>query len=300
MKHKAVIDLGSLKAKLSIFDSENTNLVHKSGYEILLGKNLSENFNIEENSLVLLDKALKEIEQKINSLAGEIDLVIIATEAIRKARNKNRVQEIISGFFPSVQVQIIDQEKEGELLFKSVAKYFPDEEIAVVDIGGGSVQILQGIYISELQQISIKQKWLLKTGTYYLQQKCSPDNNEVSQDFNKAVSEIKENYADINLRIDKIIFGSTCMLDFVRESKIPHLKENKYEKHPVHTTLQGLKSLLVEARSLAPNNRQHLFPSGGYFVHGIDYLLINLIELAEISKAKTIYPTNLNSSYGLL
>ena len=79
MKHKAVIDLGSLKAKLSIFDSENTNLVHKSGYEILLGKNLSENFNIEENSLVLLDKALKEIEQKINSLAGEIDLVIIAT-----------------------------------------------------------------------------------------------------------------------------------------------------------------------------------------------------------------------------
>ena len=299
---KAVIDLGSLKAKLTIFNKEDYTLVDQSSYLILLGKNIHENGFVNNEALDLLDQAfigIKEILKNYN--ISDSDIEIIGTEAIRKAENKEDVQKVVNKHFQNKSITIIDQETEGNLFFKSVSKFFPDEEIITADIGGGSVQLVQGIFNSADNSISIKDRWLLKTGTYYLQQKYSPNNDEISPVFDKARDEINEAYSQIIVEpSDKVIFGSSCMLDFINESKVKIFDDEPYTRHPIYTDSDNLESLLNDIRLLQPNQRDHFYPNGGYFMYGADYLLLNLLAISSKTNAKKLYPTNFNSSYGII
>lgn len=296
-KLSAIIDLGSLKAKLMVFDTSTLDVVFQKSYLTLLGKKILETGTITEEALNNLDEAFSFIKKELFDL-NCFNLKFIATESLRIAKNKNDVYSIVDKYFPTHQINIIDQELEGEAFFKAVSLYFPSELISVMDIGGGSVQIFNGIFKDE--KYLIKNKYLYKTGTYSLQQKYSPDSSIISKRFGEALNEVKTDFKTLKDKSDILIFGSTLMQDFLEESGVLLYKDKPFLKHPFYTTAKDLNNLLIEIRKFTPNNRKKFFSREEHFAYGADYLLINVIEAAERLGTRYIYPTNLNSSYGFV
>lgn len=71
-----------------------------------------------------------------------IETVAMATSASRDAKNSAEFVSLLSGL--GVELAVIPGEKEAELSFKGASGDFPGESILVVDIGGGSTEIIAG------------------------------------------------------------------------------------------------------------------------------------------------------------
>jgi hypothetical protein len=252
-----------------------------------------------EEAFTRLNKALVNIKKELKNLNCN-NLQFIATESLRLAKNRNDVLDMVEKYFTNQTVTILDQNLEGETFFNVVSRCFYGQTIVTMDVGGGSVQIIHGSFQNDQNQYLIKNKYLYKTGTYKLQQKYSPDNSIISQEFDKAITDINKEFNSLNITNDILVFGSTCMQDFLEESGVALYNDLPIKKYPQYTTIQDLKSLLVNIRKYPLNKRNHFYPSGEYFNYGADYLLANVIKAAEKLKAKYIYPTNMNSSYGFI
>jgi hypothetical protein len=145
-------------------------------------------------------------------------------------------------------------------------------------------------------------KYNLPTGTYKLQQQYSPNTNAVvtNQGFAQAVESITKAYDTVNSQSPILVFGSTCMRDFVESAGLETANSLHSTLHPITVSATSLRMLLDELIKLAPNKRAHYYPDGGYFVYGADYMLINLLQAIECVKPREVIPTNLNSSYAYI
>lgn len=299
MNKKAVIDLGSLKLKLAIFDADSRRPLSSDSHLILLGKGIDEHGQISDESMERLEDALKAVSAHLAS-KGIADIAIIGTDALRRAKNVDSVHALIEKYFPNHQLEIIDQNREAELFFTAVSREFPDQDIVAVDIGGGSVQVIKGSFDSKSGQATIIDRHNLATGTYRLQQQYSPLNDVVSLGHTEARRVIDNAFRQVNSTAPIMVFGSTCMLDFILASGIPVTANKTGQTHPIHVQRQHLIDLFNQLQVLAPDSRNSYYPAGGYFMYGADYLLMNVLAAIERVQPTKIYPTNLNSSYAFI
>lgn len=299
MSKKAVLDIGSLKMKVAIFDVASRQIVSSDSHLTLLGKDLSETGHIHQSSLEMLESALKKVSGQFQA-EGITDVTIIGTEALRQAENTAKVDELVTRFFPGERVDIIDQVREADLFFTAISKEFPDTHIVAMDIGGGSVQVIEGIYTSSNRKGVIQKKYTLPTGTYKLQQKYSPENDTISTQLLAAEEEIRSAYQDVEVTAPILVFGSSVMTDFIVASGISTHHDTTSANHPVYVDQKELVDLLETLKTLRPDARTHFYPDGGYFMYGADYLLMNVIAAARRINPEKIYPTNINTSYAFI
>ena len=90
------------------------------------------------------------------------------------------------------------------------------------------------------------------------------------------------------------IFACNRVMDLDLRYDIPHLD------HVWYISIESLKKLYRELLKYTPDSRTHFYPEGGYFIYGAEYLLLNVIKIAQKIHCDKIYPTNLNTSYGFL
>lgn len=299
MSKKAVIDIGSLKTKFAIFDAQKKEFISSDSFLTLLGKGITEHSVISQESLGKLEASLRTIAAILKRDAI-VDISIIGTEALRNAKNVHEVQALIEKYYPGHTLEVIDQDKEAELFFTAISSNFPDQMIAAMDIGGGSVQIIQGKYDSKRGTSTIKNRYNLSTGTYKLQQQYSPDNTVISKKIGEAKQHVAKAYASIDETAPILVFGSTCMRDFIAATGIETEIDETDAKHPISVSRKDLAHLLEQLGKFAPDNRSHFYPEGGYFIYGAEYLLLNVLEAIDRIQPEKIYPTNLNSSYALI
>ncbi|HKX24227.1 MAG TPA: hypothetical protein VJM46_03235 [Candidatus Saccharimonadales bacterium] len=299
MSSKAVIDLGSLKMKVAIFDTDNKQLLTTDSHLVLLGKGINEHSKITESSLDKLNAALKLTAEQLKQM-GVTDVAIIGTEALRRAKNIGAVHALIETHFPGHTLEVVDQHREAELFFKAVSREFPDQPIVAVDIGGGSVQVIKGVYDSTRQQAVIDKRHNLLTGTYRLQQEYSPQSDIVSGRLDEAQRHIAHAYSNVDSQAPILVFGSTCMRDFIASTGIVTFQDKNRPSHPLYVERSHIADLLQQIIQLAPKDRDHYYADGGYFMYGADFLLMNVLEAAARTGATRIYPTNLNGSYALI
>ncbi|MDR3125925.1 MAG: hypothetical protein LBU20_02555 [Candidatus Nomurabacteria bacterium] len=293
MQKIAVIDLGSLKLKTTVFDKTKHEKVGSISILTLLGKELDNNHRILSSSLEMLAGALVETKQYLQENTVD-EIKIIGTEALRKAKNKSAAQKAIDKHFPRHEIEIIDQNQEAVLFFTAVSHDFPNETITAMDIGGGSVQIINGKFNTATDKVNIENSNHYKTGTYRLQQQYSPSNEVISDRLDEAAAFIKKEYSNIAHKSSVLVFGSTCMLDFIMASGITVLSDANNKKFVTRKSLENLLGVLVK---LPPNKRNCYYPENEYFMYGADFLLMNIIAASKKIGASRIYPTNINSAY---
>lgn len=142
----AVLDLGTNTFNLLIVNLENkvkTILVHER-YSVKLGKDGIQNKLITEAASQRALDGLEFFKNIINKYAIPTkNIKATATSAFRNANNGHKLAQRIL-LLTGIQVEIIDGEKEAELIYYGVksALDIGEEAVLIMDIGGGSVEFI--------------------------------------------------------------------------------------------------------------------------------------------------------------
>jgi exopolyphosphatase/guanosine-5'-triphosphate,3'-diphosphate pyrophosphatase len=155
----AAVDLGSNSFRLHIgkHDGETIRVIKSARDPIRLGAGLDSKGNLTEQAM---QAALQSLDGfKAILAAYPLDAVrVVATNALRVARNAG-------SFMPAAEkaigypIEIISGEEEGRLIYMGVASSLavPGERRLVIDIGGGSTELIlgKGHEIEQVESLSI-------------------------------------------------------------------------------------------------------------------------------------------------
>lgn len=143
---KAVIDLGSNTFNLLIAEIKNGQLNPAVNLEfpVKIGFGGMVSNTITDPAMQRAVTALAQFKSYIDGL-GITDIKALATSAIRNADNGpvlvGRIKELLG-----IDISIIDGNEEALYVYNGASKSFklPEDEILVMDIGGGSVEFIIG------------------------------------------------------------------------------------------------------------------------------------------------------------
>lgn len=147
-KRYAAIDIGTVTCRMLVADVEGsrvTPLVRLYGVT-----NLGEDVDaIGRLKPEAIERVACKVEEYLRELAAyrsleqpEIPLVAMATSASRDAENAQEFVERLEAL--GVQLAVIPGEREAALSFAGATSSFPGETLLVVDVGGGSTELIVG------------------------------------------------------------------------------------------------------------------------------------------------------------
>jgi exopolyphosphatase/guanosine-5'-triphosphate,3'-diphosphate pyrophosphatase len=298
MRTVAVIDIGTLKTKFAIArydDDFNREILYKDKKLTVIGRDLDKTDNtIIQKSIDKQSEALAEFMEKIKE--HNVDTYrVVGTEALRRAKNAAEVRGIIEAIV-KVPVEILSHEQEAQIYFNAVTSDLKGN-VAVIDVGGGSVQLTIG------NTKNIDDTHLLKTGTYYLQEQFGKSHLPSAEDQKAAWSYVRSEVGKLGLTPNSkltVVYGSTCIIDFFSETGVAMHDSGHSKTHPYKTKLDSMMQLYDKLMPLTYEQRMELFPSEPYFMWGADKAIMNIVALCEKLGAEEVLPSNMNISDGLL
>lgn len=297
MENIAIFDIGSARTKATIAIYKSGTLEYiKLKDETQLSSHLNEDNVIDESFVtnVLLKKLneFKEIAIKHNCTR----LLTLGTHVLRKAKNADRVSALIKSV--TGELNVIDSWLEGALFFSWLKSKLQIENLAVVDIGGGSVQIALGETKDAIYSIP--------TGTFSLEKDFQKSKEFCSEtELNLMANHIRteiEIQKIPQVKVDVLIMGSNCMQDFIESSfNQANLKlHNSHFENIEVERLDSLKALFDQIKHKKYSELEAYFPQNKFFMYGADKALINLFEVCNSLKVDLILPTNESISTALV
>jgi exopolyphosphatase/guanosine-5'-triphosphate,3'-diphosphate pyrophosphatase len=155
------IDIGSNTTRLLVAEPQEGQLrkVMEQRAYTRIGKGASKNGKITAEKIAEVAEAVTTQVRLAEELGAEV-IKTVATAAIREAKNREKVVKAIEEA-AGVEVDVLSEEEEGRLAFLGATKSLghPVEgQVAVVDVGGGSSEIVLGTVaegVSEVRSFKI-------------------------------------------------------------------------------------------------------------------------------------------------
>ena len=142
---KAAMDIGTNSTRLLIVDGNQ--IIHQETTITRIGEGLKDSGRIQDEPLARTIQVLKKYQEVLISYNVKSSQ-IVATSAMRDALNREEVLSRIeaeTGF----TVDVISGQREAELSFIGAVSDFPGNNNVVIDIGGGSTEVIyEGRYTS--------------------------------------------------------------------------------------------------------------------------------------------------------
>ena len=279
MKRIAVIDIGTNSMRLMLCKIEGNFIANKEK-EIMItriGKDVSKTGMITEKSFSRNIDALKYFKNKANRYGAE-EVYAIATSAVRDALNGGAfVADAKSQ--AGVDVMIISGDEEAELGLRGVMSEIqnPQETVLVIDIGGGSTELVLGSKEKTEYKVSISAGAVRMTEQFIT---GNPIRNEDVENMKNRLNELfKEPLEHLGkTRIDRVVaIGGTA-------TTIAAMFYNMsiYDPETVHNTIinskyiesifNKLKDMSVEERwnvKGLQKERADVMPSGIFILQHI-------------------------------
>ena len=302
-KNYAVIDIGTLKVKFLIASlTPSGELIEKYSSNTLtcFGCEMDKNngYVLEEN-LVKTINELKRCKSLLKKY-GVKKYRVVSTHAMRRAKNKVEILKRIKkevGF----EVESISQEKEAEFFFTAVLKDFPENnEYAVLDMGGGSVQVLIG---TKGKLIKVH---MMQTGAQYLHDNFTKDpSNPNSFTTPEDLEIMKEYILKELLPLEKtkglpIIYGSSNIIDLMKAINLPLETHEDSKTHPYKTYSKYLQEFMREVLPHSYTKREEMFPFQWGYMWGIDKAFLNVVTIGKHLESPHIIPSNANIAQGFI
>jgi len=304
MKNYAVIDIGTLKVKFLVAQVLGDGEIKESYFSnnlTCLGCNMDETggFILEKNLRATVSELLR-----CKALLKNYNIEkfkVISTHALRNAKNREAIKKTMeekTGF----EIENISQEQEALLFFKAVMNGFPDDkkEYTVVDVGGGSVQILIG------NKKELKQIYRMQSGGQFLHENFTKDPHiaksfTTEEDIEKMRKYLLEQLMPLPSGLKTpIIYGSTCIIDLMKAMDIPLENYTESKNHPFKTYAKALDDFIKKILPFSYKEREMKFPFQYGYVWGIDKAFLNITTLSEKIASPFIIPSNANASQGIL
>lgn len=141
----AAIDIGTVTCRMLVADVDDFGL-HELDREYVI-TNLGEGVDscgvLNERAMGRVAQAMDGFQQVIARFSDKpVEVVAVATSAARDARNAGEFAQLLSerGISPTV----IPGKREAALSFRGASGDFAGEDLMVVDIGGGSTEVVAG------------------------------------------------------------------------------------------------------------------------------------------------------------
>ncbi len=156
----AVIDIGTNTILMLIADIHSDgsiSVITDEHFIARLGKGVDEHGNISQETFARTLKILSQLKIIANSYNVE-KLKAFGTSALRTAKNSTEFIQFIKNRL-SIDIQIISAKEEAELSYMGAISDFIDEsennKFAVLDIGGGSTELVKGNETKIIEYASI-------------------------------------------------------------------------------------------------------------------------------------------------
>jgi len=152
VKRIAAIDIGTVTSRLLVADVDETGLheLHRSTAITNLGEDVDANGYLLDTAMQRVDEKIAEYKQIIDDLSSEelpVKIVAMATSASRDASNSQDFVDMLAR--RGITLSVIPGEKEAALSFKGASSSFAGERLLVLDVGGGSSEMIAGIGAEE-------------------------------------------------------------------------------------------------------------------------------------------------------
>lgn len=276
MRKIATIDIGTNSMRLLLCDYDGTTIKNKQKHLIItrMGQNLSTKGII----------SLEVIERNINALEifykkaldfGAEKIIAIATSAMRDAKNRNMFLDAAKAR-TGIEIKVISGEAEAELGITGVLSEFNEfsEDILVIDIGGGSTELVYGSLSGIKYSISINAGTVRMTEGFFTENPIKQNEiqnlkNNLNSLFEDPISRLK------TLKIGKVlVIGGTA----TSIAAIYH-SISIYDPQKVHNTVididylidifDKLKNMTIEQRYEVKGlqrERADVIPAGIYIL----------------------------------
>lgn len=145
----AAIDIGTVTCRMLVADVDAQGVLHELDREYAI-TNLGEGVDA---SGVLKSQAMQRVAQAVDRYCGvrdsfvtpgnpTIHTIALATSAARDARNAHEFTDLLAQ--RGVTLTVIPGQREAALSFRGASCDFAGERLIVVDIGGGSTEVVAG------------------------------------------------------------------------------------------------------------------------------------------------------------
>lgn len=146
---KAAIDIGTVTCRLLVADVGAGGTVDEVRRETVicnLGIGVDETGRLAPESIERVGTAIEGFVSAMRELqpkgAGPMPVKVVATSASRDADNADDFKARLAR--AGLELDIIPGEREAALSFAGASSAFPGERVVVVDVGGGSTEIIAG------------------------------------------------------------------------------------------------------------------------------------------------------------
>lgn len=145
----AAIDIGTVTCRLLVADVSEGRLeeVFRDCAITNLGEGVAESGLLSPQAMMRVDVQMGRFMDAVRGLEEKdgipVQVIAMATSASRDARNSGEFVELLSR--RGIELAVIPGEKEASLSFKGASSAFFGEPLFVVDIGGGSTEVIAGI-----------------------------------------------------------------------------------------------------------------------------------------------------------
>lgn len=212
MKRFAAIDIGTNSMRLMLCEVNGTAIVKKEKELIItrIGKDVSTTRLISDKAMGKNIEALKYFKNRSDKYGAE-KVLAIATSAVRDASNKEAFVKSVKSE-TGIDIMVIQGQEEAELGIEGVMSELEDDrkKILVVDIGGGSTELVLGSKQGIEYSISIN------AGTVRLTEQFVKANPICEDDIKKMKKKLSELFKEpldylADKKIDKVIaIGGTA------------------------------------------------------------------------------------------
>ena len=145
----AAIDIGTVTCRMLVADVDEQGRLHELDreYQITnLGEGVDASGVLKPEAMERVASAVKGYREVLDSFVSpdhpQVHVTAMATSAARDARNAAEFAGMLSAL--GVSLSVIRGQKEASLSFKGASCDFPGEQLVVVDIGGGSTEVVAG------------------------------------------------------------------------------------------------------------------------------------------------------------
>lgn len=261
----AGIDIGTNTILLAIgytSDDNTLHIIHDEVQFARLGKNVDSTGYIEEERIIAAENILKKYAETCISFDTDV-ICAVATSAMRDAHNGKEVQSRLENAL-GAKVHIIEGEEEARLCFLGTVPH--KEKAMVIDIGGGSTEIIIGTHEAIENVYSVNIGAVRLTERYFSHLPPTRDN------IDKAIEYIQSELSHISTDYDCPLYcvaGTPVTLASIAlglESFDSHVL-NGYELSSLVITII-LQQLLHSTREEilyipgVPENRADILPAG--------------------------------------
>ncbi len=306
MKKYAVIDIGSLKVKLliaSLDDQEEFKILKKDSVLTCLGDGLK------GESHKILDKHADETVdalekyRKVCQGEGVQKIKVVATESLRKADNKNYIIDKLEKAI-GAEIEVISQRREAEVLFNAVWNNLQYKgEFGMVDMGGGSIQLVIGKVGN--QENIIREVFYIPLGVYKLQQKFISDNRKEGKATYQELVDMRNYIKDVISGFDfglespiPLLYGSSNILDLCKFLNFDLEESGLGGKHKYKVEINQFMDFLDVINDMSHQEREEKFPFEYGYMWGVQVAFYNIYFLAKAFGIDYVVPSNVNIAEG--